>query len=114
VERPETQFACNGTSALAYQVLGAGAADLYYLSGYTSNVELNWDHPTKARFLRGLARSRRLIVADPRGVGISERSTPEDVRPLETNVGPDQRRRDAALADRNRIATRGHHCVFDS
>ena len=84
MERPETQFAWNGTSALAYQVLGAGAPDLYYLPGYTSNVELNWDNPTKARFLRGLARSRRLIVADPRGVGISERSTPEDVRPLET------------------------------
>ena len=84
VERPETQFAWNGTSALAYQVLGAGAPDLFYLPGYTSNVELNWDHPTMARFLRGLARSRRLIVADPRGLGCSERSTPDDVRPLET------------------------------
>jgi pimeloyl-ACP methyl ester carboxylesterase len=84
MERPETQFAWNGTSALAYQVLGAGAPDLFYLPGYTSNVELNWDHPTMARFLRGLARSRRLIVADPRGVGCSERSTPDDVQPLET------------------------------
>jgi class 3 adenylate cyclase len=84
VERPETQFAWNGTSALAYQVVGAATPDLFYLPGYISNVELNWDHPTMARFLRGLARSRRLIVADPRGLGLSERSTPEDVRPLET------------------------------
>jgi class 3 adenylate cyclase/pimeloyl-ACP methyl ester carboxylesterase len=84
VERPETQFAWNGASSLAYQVLGEGPPDLLYLPGYTSNVELNWDHPTMARFLRGLARSRRLIVTDPRGLGCSERSTPEDVQPLET------------------------------
>jgi class 3 adenylate cyclase len=37
-----------------------------------------------ARFLRGLARERRLIVTDPRGRGCSERSTPRDVWPLET------------------------------
>jgi pimeloyl-ACP methyl ester carboxylesterase len=67
MDRPETRFACNGTSALAYQVLGEGAPGLLYLPGYVSNVELNWDHPTMARFLRGLARSRRLIVTDPRG-----------------------------------------------
>jgi class 3 adenylate cyclase len=71
---------------LAYQVLGEGTPDLLYLAGYISNVELNWDHSTMARFLRGLARSRRLIIADPRGSGCSERATPEDVRPLETMV----------------------------
>ena len=45
MERPETQFAWNGDSALAYQCLGEGPATLLYLPGSASNVELNWDHP---------------------------------------------------------------------
>jgi class 3 adenylate cyclase len=84
MERPATCFAWNGDMALAYQVLGEGGPDLLYLQGWISNVELNWDHPTMARFLRGLARQRRLIVMDPRGSGCSDRGTPRDVPPLET------------------------------
>jgi class 3 adenylate cyclase len=83
VEIPETQFAWNGGNALAYQVLGEGASDLLYLQGWTSNVVLNWDHPTMSRFLRGLGRSRRLIMTDPRGDGCSERSSPNEIWPLE-------------------------------
>jgi class 3 adenylate cyclase/pimeloyl-ACP methyl ester carboxylesterase len=84
MDHPETRFAWNGESALAYQVLEQGTPDLLLLAGYASNVELNWDHPTMARFLRGLARSRRLIVSDARGMGCSERSSPHDVWPIET------------------------------
>lgn len=82
--RPETQFAWNGDIALAYQVVGEGPVDILYAAGYVSNVELNWEHPAKARFLRRLARSARLIVTDPRGLGCSERLTPNDLAPLET------------------------------
>ena len=84
MERPETQFAWNGDSALAYQVLGDGSSDLLFIPGVISNVELNWNHPTMARFLRGLARGRRLIVTDARGVGCSERCSPHDIWQLET------------------------------
>jgi class 3 adenylate cyclase/pimeloyl-ACP methyl ester carboxylesterase len=86
MDHPETQFVWNGASSLAYQVLGQEAPDLLYIAGFASNVELNWDHPTMARFLRGLARSRRLIVTDARGMGCSERSSPHDVWPMETNM----------------------------
>jgi class 3 adenylate cyclase len=84
MERPETQYAWNGDSALAYQVLGDGDSDLLFIAGMVSNVELNWNHPTMARFLRGLARGRRLIVTDMRGVGCSERCSPHDIWQLET------------------------------
>jgi pimeloyl-ACP methyl ester carboxylesterase len=84
VEQPETRFAWNGESALAYQILGEGEPDLLYLSGWISNVELNWDHPVMTRFLRRLANGRRLLVMDPRGTGCSERGTPRDVPQLET------------------------------
>ena len=83
---PETQFAWNGEDALAYQVVGNDGDDLLYIPGWMSNVELNWDEPTVARLLRGLARGRRLTVTDPRGVGCSERSSAREPWPLEMIV----------------------------
>src|SRR5919109_5611164 len=76
MERPETRFAWNGDISLAYQVVGDGPTDLLYLQGYASNVDMNWESPYLARFLRGLARHGRLIVTDRRGWGCSERFTP--------------------------------------
>ena len=76
MERPETRFAWNGDISLAYQVVGEGPLDLLYLQGYASNVDMNWESPYLARFLRGLARHGRLIVTDRRGWGCSERFTP--------------------------------------
>ena len=85
-DHPETKFVWNGDVALAYQVLGEGEPDLLYLQGWISNLELIWEYPIVARFLRGLARSRRLIMVDPRGIGVTERSSPGDVAPLETII----------------------------
>jgi class 3 adenylate cyclase len=86
VERPDTRYAWNGDIALAYQVLGDGPTDLIYLQGWISNVELNWESPHLARFLRGLASLGRLVVTDRRGWGCSERFSPTDVSPLETLI----------------------------
>jgi class 3 adenylate cyclase len=74
--RPETRFAWNGDVSLAYQVVSDGDTDLVYLQGYCSNVDMNWESPFLARFLRGLAQHGRLIVTDRRGWGCSERFTP--------------------------------------
>jgi class 3 adenylate cyclase len=84
MQRPKTRYVWNGDAALAYQVLGDGPSDLLYLQGGGSNLELNWSHPLMVRFLRGLARTRRLIVTDARGTGCSERCSPHDVWELET------------------------------
>ena len=84
MDRPDTRFAWRDESALAYQTFGEGLPALLYLQGWVSNVELNWDHPAMARWLRGLSRSRQVVVMDPRGTGCSERSSPLDVWPLET------------------------------
>jgi len=84
VERPETRFVWNGDSILGYQVLGDRGPDLLFLQGNWSNIELNWDHPLWSRFASGLARSRRLILMDERGTGVSERSSAHEVWPLET------------------------------
>ncbi len=116
VDRPQTQFAWRDDAALAYQMLGEGSPALLYLQGWPSNVELNWDHPAMARFLRGLARSRRLVVTDPRGSGCSERATPHDIWPLETIMEDAIVVLDAAEIERPAIFARHHlglvACMF--
>jgi class 3 adenylate cyclase/pimeloyl-ACP methyl ester carboxylesterase len=84
--RPETRYAWNGDVALAFQVFGAGPLDLVYMQGYTSHVDLNWDSPDLARFLRGLGERARVIHTDRRGWGCSDRFSPGDVAPLEVQV----------------------------
>lgn len=77
------QYAWAGDSSIAYQVIGSGPIDLFYMQGFLSNVELNWEHPALARFLHQLARFSRLVVFDRRGLGCSERFTPNDTPPIE-------------------------------
>ena len=86
VDMPAVRYAWRDDVSLAYQIAGTGPIDLVYLQGYLSNVELNWEHPALARFLRELAGLARLIVADRRGLGLSERFTPVDTPPTEVLV----------------------------
>jgi class 3 adenylate cyclase/pimeloyl-ACP methyl ester carboxylesterase len=70
---PETRYARTEDGFhIAYQVTGEGPVDLVYIPGWFSNVDLMWDEPEIAPFLRRLARSTRLIVFDRRGTGISD------------------------------------------
>ncbi len=84
VETPTTRYAWNGDVALAYQVASEGPTDLVYMQGWISNVDLNWENPHLARFLKGLASIGRLIIMDRRGWGCSDRFSPNDVPLLET------------------------------
>jgi len=83
VERPETRYAWNGDTALAYQVIGKGPIDLFYLQGRCSNVDMNWESPYLAALLRALARQARVIITDRRGFGCSDRFSPTDIPPFE-------------------------------
>jgi hypothetical protein len=82
----DVRYAWNHEVALAYQVLGQGPIDLLYMQSSISNMEVNWEHPMLAGFLRELAGIGRLIVADRRGLGCSERFTPGDTPPIETLI----------------------------
>lgn len=97
---PETRYAWNGDISLAYQVVGEGPIDLVYLQGYCSHVDLNWDSPHLARFLRGLAQHARLIVTDRRGWGCSERFSPSDVADIDTFTDDVLAVMEAAASDR--------------
>lgn len=80
---PEIRYARNGDVALAYQVLGDGPIDLVFLPAFVNNIEIAWESPTYARFLRRLASFSRLIFMDRRGTGLSDRLSPSDLPPLE-------------------------------
>jgi pimeloyl-ACP methyl ester carboxylesterase len=71
---PTTRYAKNGDVHLAYQILGEGATDLVYLPGIFTHLEHQWEEPSFARFLRRLASFSRLILMDPRGIGLSDQA----------------------------------------
>jgi pimeloyl-ACP methyl ester carboxylesterase len=70
---PETRYARSGDVNIAYQVTGEGPFDLVYVPGFVSHVELGWQVPALAAFMRKLGSFCRLIRLDKRGTGMSDR-----------------------------------------
>ncbi len=68
---PTTSYAKSGQLNIAYQVVGEGP-DLVYVPGWVSNIEIMWDDPVLASFMRRLSTFSRLIVFDKRGTGMSD------------------------------------------
>jgi pimeloyl-ACP methyl ester carboxylesterase/DNA-binding winged helix-turn-helix (wHTH) protein len=80
IERvPPTRYADSDGVSIAYQAFGDGPP-LVLIAGFTTNVELQWEHPAIAAFLRRLASFSRVVVLDKRGVGLSDRM-PLDAAP---------------------------------
>lgn len=73
---PPTRFARNGGATIAYQVVGDGRPDLVFAHAWFSHMEIGWEEPRYAAFLRRLARGRRLILFDRRGMGMSDPAPP--------------------------------------
>jgi class 3 adenylate cyclase/pimeloyl-ACP methyl ester carboxylesterase len=71
--QPETRYAKSGDVHIAYQVFGGGPIDLVFVPGFVSNIELYWDHPDLARWMRRLASFARVTTFDKRGTGLSDR-----------------------------------------
>jgi class 3 adenylate cyclase len=69
----ETHYADSNGVSIAYQVHGEGELDLVFVPGFVSHVELFWDDPSVARFLRRLTSFGRVVVYDKRGQGLSDR-----------------------------------------
>lgn len=83
---PRTEYARSGHVHIAYQVVGQAPLDLVYVPGWVSHVELAWEEPTLARFLRRLASFSRLIVFDKRGTGLSDRVQDNKLPTLEERM----------------------------
>jgi class 3 adenylate cyclase len=72
MERPKTRYARSGGLNIAYQVVGDGPIDLVHIPGAMSHLDLQWEHPGYARFIRRLSSFARVIVYDKRGTGLSD------------------------------------------
>ena len=71
---PETRYAKSSDGTyLAYQEFGEGDQDLLWVPGGATHLEVFWEYPPAARFLRGLATFARVIWFDKRGTGLSDR-----------------------------------------
>jgi pimeloyl-ACP methyl ester carboxylesterase len=77
--QPETTYARLGEDRVAFQVLGEGP-DLVLTMGAFGHVDLQWEDPGTAVFLRRLASFSRLILFDRRGTGASD-PLPEPMPP---------------------------------
>jgi class 3 adenylate cyclase len=84
VDVPKTSYAWNDGTALAYQVVGSPGLDLLFVPGSVTHLEVLWQEPRVERFLTRLSGFSRLILMDPRGLGLSDRLT--DVPTLEERV----------------------------
>ena len=67
------RYATSQGVTVAYQVVGDGDVDLIAALGIVTHLDVNWEEPSLARFLNGLASFSRLILFDKRGVGLSDR-----------------------------------------
>ena len=93
-----TRYARSGDLQIAYQVAGDGPLDVLVVPRWFSNIELDWDVPSSARFLTRLISFARLIQFDRRGAGMSggiAGATPleeqiDDVRAVLDAAGSDQ------------------------
>jgi len=81
-----TRYARSGDVNIAYQVVGDGPRDLVYVPGWISNIEVMWEDPSMAGFLRRLASFSRLILFDKRGTGMSDRVSLEEMPSLEERM----------------------------
>lgn len=70
---PTTRYAKSGNVHVAYQVFGNGDIDLVFFPGFVTNIEVYWEEPHFARWLRRLASCARVITFDKRGTGLSDR-----------------------------------------
>jgi class 3 adenylate cyclase len=69
---PETRYARSGEVSIAYQSIGEGEIDLVVAFPFVSHIDLFWESPPLAHFMRRLGSFARMIVFDRRGVGLSD------------------------------------------
>jgi class 3 adenylate cyclase/pimeloyl-ACP methyl ester carboxylesterase len=104
---PETRYAHLGGDRLAYQVLGQGPPDLVFTMGSFSHVDIAWEDPQIALFLRRLASFSRLLRFDRRGTGASDPLPPDPLPPWEAYAEELDAVLDAVGVERAALLTAG-------
>ena len=99
-EVPETRFAPLGDDRIAYQAFGRGDVDLLYTSATGDPIDLRWEWPAYAAFLRRLAARARVIMFDRRGSGSSDSASGERLPSWEQWADDARAVLDAAASER--------------
>ncbi len=105
--QPETRYARLGGDRIAYQVLGQGPPDLVFTMGSFSHVDVAWEDPQIALFLRRLASFSRLLRFDRRGTGASDPLPADPLPPWEAYAEELVAVLDAAGVERAALLTAG-------
>jgi len=105
--QPETRYARLGGDRIAYQVLGQGPPDLVFTMGSFSHVDVAWEDPQIALFLRRLASFSRLLRFDRRGTGASDPLPADPLPPWEAYAEELDAVMDAAGVERAALLTAG-------
>ncbi len=104
-EIPQVRWATTIDGAsIAYQDFGSGPVTLVVIPGWITHLEVYWEQPRYARFMRRLARNMRVLVFDKRGLGMSDRTMATD---LETRMDDVRAVMDAAGVERAALLAEG-------
>ena len=82
-----TRYARGAGIHLAFQVHGTGDLDIVVMPGFVSSVERIWELPACRAFLAALMTTGRIIVFDPRGIGLSDRVGPPSLDATVEDIG---------------------------
>jgi class 3 adenylate cyclase len=105
-----TRYARSGDLQIAYQVAGEGPLDVLVVPSWFSNIELDWELPPAARFLKRLASFARLIQFDRRGAGMSGGIA--GATPLEEQIDDVRAVLDAAGSDHPALISFAEGCAL--
>jgi pimeloyl-ACP methyl ester carboxylesterase len=75
--QPETTYAWLGRDRIAYQAFGQGPPDLVMTGASLGHLDIAWEDPGLALFLRSLASFSRVILFNRRGSGASDPLPPD-------------------------------------
>jgi class 3 adenylate cyclase len=73
---PVVAWVTHDGRSIAYQSVGSGPVDLLLLDDWWTHLDLDWDDPYRARWIRRVAASARVIRFDKSGMGLSDRIPP--------------------------------------
>lgn len=72
METPRTRYVEYDGAKIAWQVFGDGPAEMLFVPGWVSNVDLFWQYPQPREFFTALAAFARVAVYDKPGTGASD------------------------------------------
>jgi pimeloyl-ACP methyl ester carboxylesterase len=84
METPATRFVEHDGVNIAWQVFGDGPAEILFVPGWVSNVDLFWQYPASKGFFSELAGFAHVAIYDKPGTGLSD--PVDEAPPVETRV----------------------------